>query len=76
MAAVKPSATAAAKPSAMAAAMPSETVAAMALSDCNREWSRAADGSYSGKSNNDSKTAQPQQSAGVCGGIKQLLRAI
>ena len=51
--------------SAMAAVTASATLAATALGDCNRQWSRAADGSYSGNSNNGSKTAQPWQSDGI-----------
>ncbi len=42
--------------SGMAAAMPSATAAAMAMGDGNRQWTRTADGSYSGNSSNGSNT--------------------
>ena len=65
MTAAMPSAMTAVTTSAKAVAMPLATVAAMALGDCNRQRSRAADGSYSVNSNNSSKTAQPWQSDGI-----------
>ncbi len=69
MAAETLSAMAAVTASATAAEMPNATVAETALGDCNGQWSRAADGSYSGNSNNGSKTAQPWQSDGVNNGV-------
>jgi hypothetical protein len=40
----------------MAAATLSVTAAAMAMGDVNRQWTRTADGSYSGNNSNGSKT--------------------
>ncbi len=69
MTAAMPSAMTAVTASAKAVAMPLATVAAMALGDCNRQRSSAADGSYSSNSNNGNNTAQPWQSDSINNGI-------